>query len=127
MTDVTTTAGKPFQTKLGCTRQLSIVGKSVTHEAIEVAPGEWVGRPRSLGAGVPVLCPSCGQARFQTTPLFNISLPANPTQITLMEPFASYGWDQPVPDPSAGFGCLLCPECEAPLAPEGKLKLKVPA
>lgn len=70
-----------------------------------------------------VSCPCCGGVFFETTDKFDASKTANPTMIRLCSPYSDYGWTEPIPDESAGFGSLICPECESMLAIDGRLKL----
>jgi hypothetical protein len=74
-------------------------------------------------AGLKVLCPSCGESHFETTGQYRANKHAHPGMIKMVEPYLSWGWQQPPQDPSAGSGCLECCECGAALAPNGILKV----
>ena len=71
-----------------------------------------------------IICPGCGQSYHQTTDAYNPDTDANPAMIQLKEPWAGYGWDDLGKDPSAGYGCLVCPDCGTALAPSGKLRVE---
>ena len=71
-----------------------------------------------------VICPGCGESYHETTKSFNPDIEANAGMIRLKEPWKSWGWTEPPPDPTAGYGLLECPGCEAQLAPSGHLKVK---
>ena len=68
-----------------------------------------------------VYCPNCGGNFHVTTEQFRPRGHAHPGMIRLIEPYLSWGWSPPPPDPSAGYGSLECPDCGAAMAPDGKL------
>jgi hypothetical protein len=70
-----------------------------------------------------VQCPSCGGVFFETTDKFDITRVVSPNMIRLIDIYADWGWVEVIPDNSAGFGALMCPECDSLIAPEGKLTL----
>ena len=70
-----------------------------------------------------VVCPNCGFVQYETTEQYDDSVSAHPGMIKMIEPYASWGWEQPPMDVSAGYGCLECGECGSQLAPNGKLKV----
>jgi len=71
-----------------------------------------------------VICPGCGQCYHSTTDAYDPERFANPAMIDLKEPWKGWGWDNPVKDFSAGYGCMVCPDCGTALAPSGKLRVK---
>ena len=73
--------------------------------------------------GKDIICPLCGACHFETTEDFDPDKHVHPGMLRLKEPYLSYGWEQPPPDPSAGSGSLECRECGGLLAPEGLFKL----
>lgn len=75
------------------------------------------------GNNMDVLCPQCGQCHHHTTDAFDPDRTASPDMLKLKEPYATWGWEPPPPDASAGYGCLVCPECGGALAPSGKLRV----
>lgn len=83
--------------------------------------------PDELEIAKPVLsnlsvkCPGCTQSFHETTDKYNPDTMANPSMLKLKQKYISWGWEDVPMDATAGFGCLECPECGYPLAPEGKL------
>jgi hypothetical protein len=71
-----------------------------------------------------VVCPGCGQSHHETTDSYDLETNANPSMLTLKEPWKSWGWDDLGKDPSAGYGCLVCPDCGTALAPSGTLTIR---
>jgi len=71
-----------------------------------------------------VICPGCGECYHETTKSFKSGIDANAGMIRLKEPWKSYGWTEPPPDPTAGYGFLECPQCGAQLAPSGHLMVR---
>ena len=71
-----------------------------------------------------VECPNCGGIFHRTTSQYRRNEFAHPGMLTLLDSFANLGWEQPPPDPSAGYGVLKCPGCEHSLAPSGYLTIK---
>jgi hypothetical protein len=71
-----------------------------------------------------VVCPNCGESYHETTNAYRKTKIAHPGMLRLVEPYLSWGWETPPPDPSAGYGALTCPGCGAALAPSGKLKVE---
>jgi len=76
------------------------------------------------GKGHDVICPECRERYYVTTSLYYPEKTANAGMYELKAIYKSYGWDEPVPDPTAGYGPLECVECKAPLAPSGYLIVK---
>ena len=70
-----------------------------------------------------VICPLCGGSHYETTDQYSPDKHAHPGMLRMVEPYRSYGWQQPPQDPSAGSGCLECCECGSALAPNGFLKV----
>ena len=68
-----------------------------------------------------VVCRYCGGSHYETTDQYNANHTAHPGMIRMVEPYRSYGWQEPPQDPTAGYGVLECCECGSPLAPEGYL------
>jgi len=71
-----------------------------------------------------IICPGCGQSYHKTTELFDPDKDANPAMLQLKEPWLGWGWEAPPSDPTMGYGCLVCPDCGAALAPNGRLKTR---
>lgn len=66
----------------------------------------------------------CRESYHETTDSFKLFhylnlLDANAGMLKLKDEFKSYGWDEPPPDPTGGYGLLECPGCGAMLAPSG--------
>lgn len=78
---------------------------------------------KPIFSGLDVQCPGCGQVFFETTDQYNPDTDTNPAMINMKEPWKSYGWEAFLYDATAGYGCMVCPECGAALAPSGKLKV----
>ncbi len=122
MTDLYTKTGKPFKSKfsaLGAIRLKKLEG----YEAVETPDG-WIGRevtPVVTKSGLDVKCPGCRQSYFETTDKYNPDDYANPSMLKLKEKYVSWGWEDVPQDATAGYGCLECPDCGYPLAPEGKI------
>lgn len=76
------------------------------------------------GKGHDVICPGCRESYHETTRTYNPNRDANAGMLKLKAIYKSYGWDEPVPDPTAGYGILECPNCSAPLAPSGRLEVR---
>ncbi len=70
-----------------------------------------------------VICPGCGQSYHSTTSSYSPDKDASPAMIQLKEPWLGWGWDDLGKDPSAGYGCLVCPDCGTALAPSGTLRV----
>ena len=68
-----------------------------------------------------VECPMCGLRQYECTGRYDPDKPAHPGMIRMRDPWDKWGWEHPPKDDSAGFGCLECGECGAPLAPNGRL------
>jgi len=74
--------------------------------------------------GLDVICPMCAESYLETTNKFKPTIDANAGMLTLKQAYtgeAGNQWTGPPPDPTAGYGMLECPGCEAPLAPSGYL------
>ena len=76
------------------------------------------------GKGHEVICPGCRESYHETTKSYKPNRDANAGMLKLKDIYISYGWDQPPPDPTAGYGFLECPNCSAPLAPSGRLEVR---
>lgn len=70
-----------------------------------------------------IICPLCGACHYETTDQYDPDKHAHPGMLRLKEPYVSYGWEPPPPDPSAGSGSIECRDCGGLIAPEGKFKL----
>lgn len=74
-----------------------------------------------------VICPMCAESYLETTNKFTPKKFANAGMLRLKKQYTAEGggnqWTGPPPDPTAGYGMLECPGCEAPLASEGYLKI----
>ena len=68
-------------------------------------------------------CPNCKGVYHVTTEDFNPKLIVHPGMLTLIQTYADLYWDQPPPDPSAGYGVLECPNCGSSIAPDGKFTI----
>ena len=77
------------------------------------------------GRGHDVICPGCRESYHETTASYYPEKDANAGMLELKDIYKSYGWDEPVRDPTAGYGILICPDCEAPLAPSGRLEVRL--
>ena len=75
-------------------------------------------------SGHDVICPGCRESYHVTTSSYSPNRDANAGMLKLKDEFKSYGWDEPPPDPTAGYGLLECPNCSAPLAPSGRLEVR---
>ena len=71
-----------------------------------------------------IICPLCAACHFETTAMYEPDRHAHPGMLQLKEPYMSYGWEPPPPDPSAGSGVLECRDCGGLLAPEGNFKVR---
>ena len=76
------------------------------------------------GKGHDVICPGCRESYHETTKTYKPNRDANAGMLELKAIYKSYGWDEPVRDPTAGYGIRICPDCEAPLAPSGRLEVR---
>ena len=76
------------------------------------------------GANHKVVCPGCAESYHLTTAKYRPNIDANAGMLRLKDEYKSYGWDEPPPDPTAGYGFLECPGCGAMLAPSGRLLVK---
>ena len=78
-------------------------------------------------AHLDVICPMCAESYLETTNKFDPTIDANAGMLKLKQAYtgeAGNQWTGPPPDPTAGYGMLECPGCEAPLAPSGYLIVK---
>ena len=71
-----------------------------------------------------VICPMCRESYHETTDSFKLFhylqlLDVNAGMLKLKDEYKSYGWDEPPPDPTGGYGLLECPGCSGMLAPSG--------
>ena len=105
------------------TRALAEKNIPKEYEIIEDAEG-FYGVRKTGQSGLPVLCPYCRESHFKTTDQYNPDETAHPGMIKMIEPYLSYGWQQPPQDPTAGYGVLECCECGSPLAPDGFLTVE---
>lgn len=70
-----------------------------------------------------VQCPSCETRQFEVTKAYDPKKMAHPGMVQMIEPYLSWGWEGPPPDPSAGYGVMECGQCGSALAPHGFLKV----
>ena len=81
-----------------------------------------------------IQCPNCCNCFHETTEAFNPDVQPNGSMVRLLEPWRSWGWcafgdgsdgrDKEVSETTATLvGDMICPNCEAPLAPSGRLTL----
>ncbi len=130
--------GNPFKTKAGAISTIRIKNL-VGHIPVEVDGGwgiqeedypvlEALGSSYFEPSGLlkqllkrDVKCPGCRQSFHETTDKYTPDTVANPSMLTLKSKYIEWGWENVPMDATAGFGCLECPECGYPLAPEGKL------
>lgn len=74
-----------------------------------------------------VQCPSCKRCCHTTNDLFDPDIMPNGGMVDLLNPWKSYGWGKFGGDSYGGSavmaGDMLCPLCEAALAPSGRLIL----
>ncbi|WP_289020396.1 hypothetical protein [Desulfobacter postgatei] len=75
-------------------------------------------------SGKDVICPGCGLSHHQTTEDYNPDKNANLSMLRLKKKYRAWGWEEMPRDPHSGYGCLVCPECGAALAPSGKLRVR---
>ena len=121
MRELRTKSGKPFKTEPAAKRAIL---DNPGFKAVEVEGGWICVKDDSDATTLDVLCPGCGQSYHSTTEHYNPNIDANPSMITLKEPYKSWGWAQITSDPGMGYGCLECPDCGSPLAPSGILRIK---
>jgi len=81
-------------------------------------------KTRRKRAGHKVICYECGENHYQTTGMYHPDTPAHPGMIKMIEPYLSWGWEQPPTDATAGPGVLECASCGAALAPSGRLNVE---
>lgn len=141
MPDILSKTNQPFKNKAAVTTAINR-DSLLNHEAVEIRPGEWVGReiwlsdaeladlePDEIKEPVPeffprdIFCPSCGESFHETTEAYCPDLAANSSMMRLKELYVSYGWNDVPPDPTAGYGVLECPGCGSAMAPDGRLKV----
>ena len=117
MTDVIMTSrGKPFSSKTYAEKNLP-----EGYRAVEDGNGGWIGVKES---SQDVICPGCGGRYYETTSEYDPERYANAAMISLKQKYREWGWEDISGDPHSGYGCLVCPECGAALAPSGKLKVE---
>lgn len=63
-------------------------------------------------------CPNCKGVHFKPTKAYKARAEAVPAMIEMIEPYLGWGWGNGVME---GQADMLCPECGAVLAPNGKL------
>ena len=72
-----------------------------------------------------VKCPNCKRICHETNDTFNPDERPHGGMVDLLEPWVSYGWGKFGEDsyggPSVMASDMLCPICQAPLAPSGRL------
>ena len=93
-------------------------------ERIELEPDEIKEDVMPIFSTLDIICPQCGSCHFETTDQYDPEKHVHSGMLRLKEPYASYGWMPPPPDPSAGSGSLECAECGALIAPEGKFRTR---
>ena len=127
MTDTILSAkGKPFKLER---HALAAISTKSGYHVVKTAEG-FVGMPMSSDAApagweeLNIVCPGCAQVFFSATDKYDPERNANPAMIQLNQPYKGYGWDELPKDPTMGYGCLVCPDCGAALAPSGKLRTK---
>ena len=114
---ILSSAGKPFKNKSGATNTIRI--KNIAGEPVEIEGGWAI----QANQAKDVKCPGCKQSFHETTDEYNPDTVANPSMLTLKAKYMEWGWENVPADATAGFGCLECPECGHPLAPNGKLEV----
>ena len=83
-----------------------------------------------------VICPGCKRSYHETTPSFDGSASPRGNMVRLKEPWRKWGWcsfgDQGnglppklAESPRTLWAAMDCPGCGAPLAPSGKLTVRV--
>jgi len=74
-----------------------------------------------------VQCPNCKKVCHKTNDTFDPDVRPNGAMIDLLDPWKTYGWGKFGEDSYGGAGVMssdmLCPLCQAPLAPSGRLTL----
>ena len=115
-----------FLSSRGDKYRTRILAEKNLPDGYEIAGDEetgFYGVPKAINSGKDIICPLCGACHFETTEDFDIDKHVHPGMLRLKEPYLSYCWEPPPPDPSAGSGSLECRECGGLLAPEGRFKL----
>jgi len=116
MTDIILNArGNPYTVKT-----LAEKNMPEGYTAVQNESGGWVG---VKDKPVDVICPGCGQSYHNITVMYDPGKSANSAMIRLKDKYRSWGWEEVYPDQYSGYGCLVCPDCGAPLAPDGKLRI----
>lgn len=74
-----------------------------------------------------VRCPTCHKVCHKINDTFDPDVRPNGGMVDLLNPWLSYGWGKFGEDSYGGAGVMasdmLCPICQAPLAPKGRLSL----
>lgn len=70
-----------------------------------------------------IQCPCCGGVFFETTSEFEPDATVTHSMIQMLKKYRDYGWQEVISDDAAGYGSIICPECESMLAPNGKIRL----
>lgn len=112
---IMTSRGKPFSTRAYAEKNLPDGYKAVKQD------GGWVGVKVDTHD---VICPGCGQSYHDTTPAYDPDRNANAAMLRLKEKYREWGWDEIIPDRHSSYGCIVCPDCGAALAPSGRLSIR---
>ena len=70
-----------------------------------------------------IICPSCRQSFHETTDTYDPAVSAQPHMARLKDVYVAAGWTTFSPY-DYGYGCMECPGCGAPYAPEGTLDVR---
>ena len=117
MTTIYSKTGDFFKNKSGAVNTIRIK-RLKGYEPVET-DGGWV--IEKANKTKDIKCPGCKQCFFETTDKYNPDAATNPSMLRLKKKYKDWGWEDVPQDATAGFGCLECPDCGHPIAPEGHL------